>query len=67
MVLDWIPVRDRGGLPECLALSSLGQYMTLQLAGSGYKELVHRQLYQDLCQTELAEGVEIHHKDHNPQ
>lgn len=40
--------------------------MTLQLTGYGYKELVHRQLYQDLYNRELPEGLEIHHIDHDP-
>lgn len=39
---------------------------TGQLYKCGYKELFHRQLYQDLTGSELPEGVDIHHKDGNP-
>ena len=39
---------------------------TGQLHKCGYKELFHRQLYQDLTGSELPEGVDIHHQDGNP-
>ena len=37
-----------------------------QLPECGYKELFHRQPYQDLTNSELPERVNIHHKDGNP-
>jgi len=39
---------------------------TGQLHKCGYKELFHRQLYQDLTGSELPEGVDIHHQGGNP-
>ena len=32
-----------------------------------YKELCHRQLYQDLAGNALPAGVEIHHRDGDPR
>ena len=43
---DWALHGLNGG---CLHTSRLGEYNTLQMTGQGYKELVHRQLYQDLA------------------
>ena len=43
---DWVPHGLNG---ECLHTSRLGEYNTLQITGQGYKELVHRQLHQDLA------------------
>ena len=34
--------------PEFPRVSRLGQYSAIQITGAGYKDLVHRQLYQDL-------------------
>ena len=37
---DWVPVKaDRNGLFLCLPVAPLGPYSTVQLPGSGYKEL----------------------------
>ena len=62
-VVDWVPHRLNG---ECLPLSANGEYVSVQLPERGYKELFHRQLYQDLTNSELPEGVNIRHKDGNP-
>ena len=42
-----------------LHTSRLGEYNTLQMTGQGYKELVHRQLYQDLAGMQPPPKVEI--------
>ena len=62
-VVDWV-AHNRDGKP--LPLSVSGQYVTTQVPRSGYKELFHRQLYQDLTNCELLARVEIHHVDGNP-
>ena len=62
-VVDGVPHRLDG---EYIPLSANGNYTSVQLPGCGYKELFHRQLYQDLTNSELPEGVDIHHKDGNP-
>ena len=46
-----------------MALCENGIYVSLQLHRCGYKELYHRQLYQDLVGNALPAGVEIHHRD----
>jgi len=62
-VVDWV-AHNKDGKP--LPLSVSGQYVTIQVPKSGYKELFHRQLYQDLTNCELPPKVEIHHVDGNP-
>ena len=47
---DWVPHGLNG---ECLHTSRLGEHNTFQMTGQGYKELVHRQLYQDLAGMQL--------------
>ena len=59
---DWVP---HGLMGECLHTSRLGEYSTIQMTGQGYKELVHRQLFQDLAGMKLPPKVEIHHRDEN--
>ena len=49
-VVDWV-AHNKDGKP--LPLSVSGQYVTIQVPKSGYKELFHRQLYQDLTNCEL--------------
>ena len=56
---DWVPHGLNG---ECLHTRRLGEYNALQMTGQGYKELVHRQLYQDLAGMQLPPKVEIHHE-----
>ena len=64
--LDWMPFKEgkgkKNGKEFALPLSELGNYASLQIPGDGYKELVHRQLWQDLNGVALPEGVEIHHR-----
>ena len=43
----WVPHNLRG---DCLRVSRLGQYSTVQMSGQNYNELVHRQLFQDLAE-----------------
>ena len=67
----WVHVGGMEGLHGCVVdwvapLSVSGQYVTTQVPRSGYKELFHRQLYQDLTNCELLARVEIHHVDGNP-
>ena len=50
-----------------MALCENGNYFSLQLHRCGYKELCHRQLYQDLAGNALPAGVEIHHRDGDPR
>ena len=59
---DWVPAKG-AEFPEFRKVSSLGQYSTIQTTGAGYKELVHRQLYQDLISRRLPADVEVHHRD----
>ena len=42
----WLPAKG-AEFPEFLRVSRLLQYSTRQITGAGYKELVHRQLYQE--------------------
>ena len=60
--LDWVAFKEKGIEP--IPLSGLGNYVTVQVPGCGYKELVHRQLWQDLSGTALPKGVEVHHRNH---
>lgn len=43
---DWVPHNLR---EECLPVSRLGQYSTVQMSGQGYKELFHKQQLQGLA------------------
>ena len=63
-VVDWVPHRSDG---KYVALCENGNYFSLQLHRCGYKELCHRQLYQDLAGNALPAGVEIHHRDGDPR
>ena len=47
-----------GRLMRCMTVCWTG-FPTGQLHKCGYKELFHRQLYQDLTSSELPEGVDI--------
>lgn len=51
-VVDWV-AHNKDGKP--LPLSVSGQYVTIQVAKSGYKELFHK-LYQDLTSFSSATG-----------
>ena len=50
--LDWVPFKKDSGVALPL------------VPGCGYKELVHRQLWQDLSGAALPKGVEVHHRNH---
>ena len=60
--LDWVPFKKDSGV--ALPQSGLGNYLTVQVPGCGYKELVHRQLWQDLSGAALPNRVEVHHRNH---
>ena len=40
---------QRDLMGECLHTSRLGEHSAIQMTGQGYKELVHRQLFQDVA------------------